>query len=114
MTSCLFCRIVAGEIPSRKVYEDEEIFAFEDINPQAPVHILLIPKRHIATISEVTQQDQALMGKMMLAATRIAHQKGLSENGYRLVVNCNQDGGQVVFHVHFHLLGGRPMAWPPG
>lgn len=109
MSDCIFCKIIAGEIPSKKVYEDDDILAFEDINPLAPVHVLLIPKKHIATIDDMCQADIDLIGKIHLQATRIAQAKGLSEHGYRLVTNCKEHGGQEVFHLHFHLLGGEKL-----
>jgi histidine triad (HIT) family protein len=112
--NCLFCRIIAGEIPSGKVYEDDQAFAFRDIHPQAPTHILLIPKKHIASLNDATAEDRALLGHLMLVAPQIAGQEGLSENGYRVVANTGADAGQTVWHIHLHLLGGRPMTWPPG
>ena len=111
---CLFCKIIAGDIPSNKVYEDEDIFAFRDINPVAPQHILLIPKKHISAVSEADRYDAALLGHMMLQASRLAEQTGMSRDGFRLVVNTGNNGGQTVFHLHLHLLGGRQMTWPPG
>ncbi|MDP8237538.1 MAG: histidine triad nucleotide-binding protein [Candidatus Hatepunaea meridiana] len=114
MPDCIFCKIVAGEIPSDIVYQDDEIIAFKDINPQAPHHILIIPCRHIETILDLTTDDTALIGKMILNANNIARKLGLSKNGYRLVFNCKHDGGQDVYHIHLHLLGGRKMTWPPG
>lgn len=114
MENCLFCRIAAGEIPSRKVFEDPEVFAFEDIHPQAPVHILLIPKKHIPTLNDLAEEDRGLMGHLLLTASRIARDRGLDSKGFRLNANCLDSAGQSVFHVHFHLLGGRPFGWPPG
>ncbi|RKY12821.1 MAG: histidine triad nucleotide-binding protein [Planctomycetota bacterium] len=111
---CIFCRIVSGEVPAKKVYEDDEVMAFEDIRPQAPVHILVIPKRHIATVNDLTESDAQLIGKLVLVAKRIASERGVAERGYRLVLNCNRDSGQEVFHIHLHLLGGRKFTWPPG
>ncbi|RKY14086.1 MAG: histidine triad nucleotide-binding protein [Planctomycetota bacterium] len=111
---CIFCRIVSGEVPAKKVYEDDDVMAFEDIRPQAPVHILVIPKRHIATVNDLTESDAQLMGKLVLVAKRIASERGVAERGYRLVLNCNRDSGQEVFHIHLHLLGGRRFTWPPG
>ena len=111
---CLFCKIANKEIPSKKVYEDDEVYAFEDITPKAPVHILIIPKKHIGTINDISEQDYMLVGKIMGIASKIAAEKGLAERGYRVVANCNADAGQTVFHIHFHLLGGREFAWPPG
>jgi histidine triad (HIT) family protein len=112
--TCLFCKLIAGEIKSNIVYQDDNVFAFRDINPQAPVHILVIPKRHIATLNEVRPEDTELMGQLLVAATRIARDEGVAEEGYRTVINCNRHGGQVVFHIHVHILGGRGMHWPPG
>lgn len=111
---CLFCKILNKEIPSKTVYEDEFVYAFEDISPKAPVHILIIPKKHIPTINDIASDDFELVGKMYGAAAKIASEKGLSERGYRIVSNCNSDAGQTVFHLHFHLMGGREFAWPPG
>lgn len=112
MENCLFCKIICGEIPSNKVYEDETVFAFRDINPQAPTHVLVIPKTHVNSVAEAT--DPALMGKVVLAAASIARQEGLEEGGYRLVCNHGPNAGQTVFHIHVHLLGGRSLGWPPG
>jgi len=114
MSDCIFCKIANGEIPSEFVYEDDGIVAFRDLNPQAPTHILIIPRRHIATTNDFTEADDALVGRMVRVAKIIAEQEGLAENGYRTVFNCNADGGQAVFHIHLHLLGGRAMGWPPG
>jgi len=114
MTDCLFCKIVKHEIPARTVYEDEDIFAFEDINPQAPVHILIIPKEHFASLNDVPEEKRDLLGRILIRAKRIAREKGLGERGYRIVLNTEKDSGQEVFHIHFHLLGGRRMTWPPG
>ena len=114
MDDCIFCKIVKGEIPAQKVYEDEDILAFDDVNPQAPVHVLVIPKRHIETLNDLEAGDSELMGKVSLAASAIAKMRGLESSGYRLVTNCLADAGQAVFHIHTHVLGGRAMAWPPG
>ncbi len=114
MGQTIFSKIVAGEIPCDKVYEDEELLAFRDIKPQAPIHILIIPKEAIPTVDDLGERHQALVGKMMLKAAEIARQEGLAEGGYRLVVNCRADGGQEVYHLHLHLMGGRKMSWPPG
>jgi histidine triad (HIT) family protein len=111
---CLFCKIIKGEIPSKKVYEDDHLIAFEDIEPQAPVHILVIPRKHVSTILEAGPEDNELIGKMFQAANSIAKEKNIDESGFRLVLNCNRDGGQAVYHIHLHLLGGRQMSWPPG
>lgn len=114
MTDCLFCKIVAGEIPADKVYEDDQVLAFRDIQPQAPVHIVLIPKRHIATLNDLTPADAGLIGQLYLAARQVALDLGVAESGYRTLINCNRDGGQYVMHVHMHLMAGREMGWPPG
>lgn len=114
MTDCLFCKIIDGEIPCDKVYEDDDVLAFRDINPQAPTHILIIPKKHIATVNDLEDADQALAGRLMLVAKQLATGEGIAEEGYRLVMSCNKGGGQDVFHIHLHLLGGRQMTWPPG
>ena len=110
----LFAKIIKGDIPCDKVYEDDEYFAFRDINPQAPTHILIIPKKPIPKISDATEADKELLGGLILTANRIADQEGLNESGYRFVINCGEGAGQTVFHVHLHLLGGRAMTWPPG
>lgn len=112
--SCLFCKIAAGEIPATIVLEDKEIMVFRDINPQAPTHLLIIPKQHIATIDDTDIKDEQLLGRLILTAKKVAKMEGLSEAGYRLVFNVNTGGGQVVYHIHLHLLGGRQMIWPPG
>ena len=114
MTDCIFCRIAQGDIPSDRVYEDDDVLAFADLSPQAPVHVLIIPKRHIQSAQALTEADTRLLGKLFTAARRIAEDKGLSENGYRIVTNVGADGGQSVPHLHLHLLGGRTMEWPPG
>jgi histidine triad (HIT) family protein len=114
MKDCLFCKIVSGEIPAKIVHEDEDCVAFRDINPQAPTHVLVVPRRHIATINDLTPGDAAVPGRMILAAQKIARTEGVSEAGYRLVFNCNAGAGQSVFHIHLHLLGGRDFSWPPG
>jgi histidine triad (HIT) family protein len=114
MTDCLFCRIAAGKLPARIVYEDESIVAFEDINPQAPVHILIIPRKHIPTSLEIQGEDHALLGFMFETANRIARERKISGRGFRLVMNTNPEAGQTVYHIHLHLLGGRQMHWPPG
>jgi histidine triad (HIT) family protein len=112
--SCLFCKIAAGEIPTKRVYEDDELVAFEDINPQAPTHVLVIPRRHVATLNDLTDSDANLIGGMVRRAAAIAADRGLGSRGYRAVFNCNADAGQTVFHIHLHLLGGRRLGWPPG
>ena len=111
---CLFCKIINGEIPSEKVYEDEYVYAFNDISPTAPVHVLIVPKKHISTINDIEDNDAELIGHIYLAAKKIAQEKGIAEDGYRVVTNCNQMAGQTVFHIHFHLLGGRELNWPAG
>ena len=113
-TDCLFCKIARGDIPSEKAYEDDSVFAFHDIKPQAPTHLLIIPRRHIATIDHCEAQDEMLLGRMILTAQNLALKLGLSESGYRLVFNVNSGGGQEIYHIHLHLLGGRQMTWPPG
>lgn len=112
--SCLFCKILAGEIPSSKLYEDSDLIVIRDINPQAPVHLLVIPKEHIATINDAGEQHEQLLGKMLLVAKKMAQAENMSEKGYRLVFNVNSGGGQDVYHIHLHVLGGRQMTWPPG
>lgn len=111
---CLFCKIINGEIPSNKVYEDEKIYAFHDISPASPVHVLLIPKTHIPSANALTEENAAVVGHIFAAAAKIAAQLGIAESGYRIVNNCGEDGGQTVPHLHFHLLGGRSLQWPPG
>ena len=114
MEDCLFCKIIAGDIPADIVYESETAIAFRDINPQAPTHVLIIPRKHIATINDISEEDQAIVGSLYSAAREIARDEGYAESGYRAVMNCNEDAGQTVFHIHLHLLAGRPMGWPPG
>lgn len=109
MTDCLFCKIAAGEIPSAKVYEDEEILAFRDINPQAPVHILIIPKKHVASLAEVGEEDAALLGKIQVLTRKLAEQEGVAVSGFRIVSNSGPDSGQEVGHLHYHLMGGRDL-----
>ena len=112
--SCLFCRIIAGERPARIVYEDERMVAIEDINPQAPMHVLVIPRRHIATLNDLTEADAELVGAMVVRAAAIARDRGYADRGYRALFNCNREAGQSVFHIHLHVLGGRRLGWPPG
>jgi histidine triad (HIT) family protein len=109
-SNCLFCKILSGDI----VYESDTAIAFRDINPQAPTHVLIIPRKHIATINEIAQEDEALVGSLYSAAREIAAAEGIAEDGYRVLMNCNEGAGQTVFHIHLHLLGGRPFSWPPG
>ena len=111
---CLFCKIAERVIPAHIVFEDKDLLGFRDRDPQAPTHVLIIPKRHIATLNDIGTTDVALLGHMFVAAKQVAYDEGLSETGYRLNVNVNRDGGQTVFHLHLHILGGRSMAWPPG
>jgi len=114
MANCLFCSIIAGEIPASKVYEDDQLIAFNDINPQAPMHVLVVPKRHVATLNDLTAADDELVGTMMRTAASIAKERGFDGPGYRTVFNCNAQAGQTASHIHLHLLGGRVMTWPPG
>ncbi len=109
MNDCLFCKIIKGDIPSDKVYEDEEILAFKDINPAAPIHILVIPKKHISSLIDIEPEDEMLIGKIYSVINKIAEQQGVKEKGYRVIVNCGEDGGQEVMHLHFHLLAGRKL-----
>ena len=111
---CLFCKIVNGEIPAEKVFEDDDVLAFRDINPQAPVHVLVIPKKHIERVSDAGAEDEALLGRLLLRANEVAGKLGLVEEGMRYVINTNTAGGQLVYHIHLHILGGRQMIWPPG
>lgn len=113
MESCLFCKIANRECPGKIVYEDEQSVAFEDIHPKAPIHILIVPRRHLATLLDANQADDRLLGHLLLVANRIAKQIGIAERGFRVVINCNSEGGQAVFHLHLHLLGGRPLSWHP-
>jgi histidine triad (HIT) family protein len=112
-SECLFCKIVAGEIPADLVYESETAVAFRDINAQAPTHVLIIPRKHISTINDIEQEDQAIVGSLYTAAKSIAASEGIADAGYRAVMNCNESAGQSVFHIHLHVLGGKPMGWPP-
>lgn len=114
MTDCLFCKIIQGDIPADIVYEDDDVLAFNDVNPQAPTHILIIPKKHIATTNDAETADGAVLGKLMLTASKLAAERGVADDGYRMVTNCNEMAGQTVFHIHLHLLAGRTMHWPPG
>jgi len=114
MADCLFCKIIERKIPSSIVYEDERVFAFNDINPQAPTHVLVIPKRHIESLNEISTEDDQIVGELVRRAAAIAKERGISAGGYRTVFNTNREAGQTVFHIHLHLLGGRSMHWPPG
>ena len=112
--ACLFCRIVSGEIPAKIAYRDDDVVAFHDITPQAPAHVLLVPTRHVSSLNDLTPADQELVGKLVYRAAQLAGELGYAERGYRTVFNCNAEAGQTVFHIHLHLLAGRPMGWPPG
>ncbi|HET6781438.1 MAG TPA: histidine triad nucleotide-binding protein [bacterium] len=114
MDDCIFCRIVSGKIPAQRVYEDEAVLAIRDINPQAPVHLLVLPKKHLASVQDASKQDAPLIGALTLAAVQLARAEGLDHRGFRLVINVGPEGGQTVPHLHMHLLGGRQMKWPPG
>jgi len=114
VADCLFCRIAGGEIPADVIYSDPEMVAFRDINPQAPTHVLIIPRKHIASVAALDSAEAGLMGRLFLVARDLAQEEGIAEDGYRMVVNAGPDGGQTVFHVHLHLLGGRALKWPPG
>ncbi len=114
MSACLFCRIVAGEIPARIVHQDRDVVAFEDIDPQAPVHLLVVPRKHVPTLNDLSEADDALTGSMLRVAAKLARERGIAESGWRATVNVNRDAHQLVFHVHLHVMGGRPFGWPPG
>ena len=114
MTDCIFCKIGNGEIPADIVVENEDVVVFRDLSPQAPVHLLAIPRKHIATINDIEEDDHELVGKLFLAAKQAAEKEGISESGYRTVMNCGEGAGQTVFHIHLHILGGRGFSWPPG
>ncbi len=114
MTDCLFCKMVAGEIKPTVVYENDHVLAFRDIRPRAPVHVLVIPKRHIPTLDDLPEEEAALASELLQAVRKIARSEGIAETGYRTVINCRGDSGQEVYHLHLHVLGGRPMSWPPG
>lgn len=111
---CLFCKLVNGDIPAKILYQDDDVIAFEDIAPQAPTHFLVIPKRHISTLNDLSSDDAALIGKLPITAAKVAKELGIAEKGYRVAMNCNEMGGQTVYHIHMHVLGGRAMTWPPG
>jgi histidine triad (HIT) family protein len=112
--SCLFCDIAEKKIPAKVIFENDELVAFRDIDPKAPTHVLIIPRKHVSSINDLDESEAALIGNLTLAAKQIAHKEGIAKSGYRLVMNCNNDGGQTVYHIHMHLLGGRWMGWPPG
>jgi histidine triad (HIT) family protein len=113
-TDCIFCKIAAGTIPSKKVFENDDVYAFHDISPSAPTHVLVIPRQHISSVAAVTDQNAPLIGRIMATIAQIARDQGIESGGYRVVTNIGKDGGQSVEHLHFHILGGRPMTWPPG
>ena len=114
MPDCLFCKFIARQIPTSIVYEDDRVFAFNDINPQGPTHVLLVPKRHIASLNDLAEDDDAIVGELVRRAAAIANERGIAAGGYRTVFNTNRDAGQSVFHIHLHLIGGRSLDWPPG
>lgn len=114
MEGCLFCNLASGRIATDVIYSDEQVIAFRDVKPEAPVHVLIIPRRHIENILAAEDADETLLGHMLVVASRVARQEGVAESGFRLVINCNEDGGQSVGHLHIHLLGGRKLGWPPG
>ena len=114
MSDCLFCKIVNGQIPASIVYQDDRLVAFKDINPQAPMHVLVIPRRHVSSLNDLTVDDDGLVGEMVRRAAAIAREHGHADRGFRTVFNCNADAGQTVFHIHLHVLGGRTLTWPPG
>jgi histidine triad (HIT) family protein len=114
VADCLFCKVIAGDVPAAFVYQDDRVVAFRDINPQAPMHVLVVPRRHIATLNDLTTGDDELVGELTRRAAAIAREHGHADRGYRTVFNCNAGAGQTVFHIHMHVLGGRPLTWPPG
>jgi histidine triad (HIT) family protein len=114
MSNCIFCKIIEKKIPAKIIHEDDHVLAFEDINPQAPVHTLVIPKKHIPTLLDIKEEDNNLVGHLIKVANKIANDKGIAERGFRIVANCNPESGQTVYHIHLHILGGRQMHWPPG
>ncbi len=114
MEDCIFCKIIAGEVETDLVYEDEKVIAFKDINQQAPVHLLIVPRKHIPSLNDLSEDDYSLVAYIHKIAGKLAKEFGIAEDGFRIVVNCNDDGGQTVYHIHFHLLGGRELQWPPG
>ncbi len=114
MSDCLFCKIAAGQIPAKIIHQDPDVVALEDIRPEAPVHLLVVPRKHIPTLNDVSAEDEALVGKMVRVAAALAKDRGVADGGWRAVVNVNRDASQVVFHVHLHVLGGRKLGWPPG
>ena len=113
-SDCLFCRIIAGEAPARIVYQDERLVAIDDIHPQAPMHVLVIPRRHVATLNDLAAADDSLVGEMIRRAAALARERGVAETGYRAIFNCNRGAGQTIYHLHLHVIGGRRLSWPPG
>ncbi len=114
MTNCIFCKIISGDIPAKLIYSDDHVIAIDDLHPQAPQHKLIIPRKHIATLNDLMPEDTLLVGQLTQTARHLAQELGIAEDGYRVVMNCNAGSGQTVFHIHMHLLGGRPLTWPPG
>lgn len=114
MQDCIFCKIAKHELPAKILYEDDQVIAFNDIHPAAPTHMLVIPKRHITTLNDLEEGDEALVGRLQVVAAKLAKEQGFAEAGYRVVMNCNEDGGQTVWHIHMHVLAGRSLTWPPG
>lgn len=114
MSDCIFCKIASGEIPCSKVYEDDTVLCFNDINPEAPCHVLVIPKKHISNLNSITEEDSVILSHIFMVIKKVVKDLGIEEKGYRVVTNCGEDGGQTVQHIHFHVLGGRSLAWPPG
>ncbi|MFD1435852.1 histidine triad nucleotide-binding protein [Kroppenstedtia eburnea] len=114
MTECIFCKIVEGSLPAEKVYEDEDVLAFRDLHAQAPVHLLVIPKKHIPSVRDIGEEEGHLLGRIFSVINRLADELGVADKGFRIVNNCGDEGGQTVYHIHFHLLGGRSLSWPPG
>ncbi|HEY3382712.1 MAG TPA: histidine triad nucleotide-binding protein [Vicinamibacterales bacterium] len=114
MASCLFCRLIDHEVPATILYEDDRLVVIQDINPQAPLHVLVIPRQHVATLNDLTPAEDGLVGEMLRRAAAVARERGVADRGYRTVFNCNREAGQSVFHIHLHVIGGRPLAWPPG
>ncbi len=114
MAECIFCQIVGGAIPAKKLYEDDQVIAFDDLNPQTPVHVLVIPKRHLVSLDDIQDSDSALLGQLLIVCAKMARERGIVDGGYRVVANTGREAGQSVFHLHLHVLGGRPFTWPPG
>ncbi len=114
MAECIFCQIVGGAIPAKKLYEDDQVISFDDLNPQAPVHVLVIPKRHLVSLDDTQDSDSALLGQLLIVCAKMARERGIVDGGYRVVANTGREAGQSVFHLHLHVLGGRPFTWPPG